>query len=195
MNSIPESGRSLGWGHGNSFQYSCLEDPIREEPGRLKSIDAKSQIQQKWLSMHNTRHILKIESEVGKEGGWRLSPPNRRHSTSAPQLLYSESPETLQRITFLFSKLVSEQFSLWLSRIQVPTWSEPLDKWETKCHFLVRKARWSEITSPCSCPWPQTSVSQGNTVQHEALSFSGCVTTAGILFFCLSFLQWKRWIR
>ena len=40
MNSIPESGKSLGGGHGNSFQYSCLEDPMREEPGRLKSVES-----------------------------------------------------------------------------------------------------------------------------------------------------------
>ena len=26
--SIPESGRSPRGGHGNSFQYSCLEDPM-----------------------------------------------------------------------------------------------------------------------------------------------------------------------
>ena len=28
MSSIPESGRSPGGGHGNPFQYSCLENPI-----------------------------------------------------------------------------------------------------------------------------------------------------------------------
>ena len=28
MGSIPESGRSLGEGHGNPLQYSCLENPM-----------------------------------------------------------------------------------------------------------------------------------------------------------------------
>ena len=28
MSSIPGSGRSLGEGHGNSLQYSCLESPM-----------------------------------------------------------------------------------------------------------------------------------------------------------------------
>ena len=28
LDSIPESGRSLGGGHGNPLQYSCLENPI-----------------------------------------------------------------------------------------------------------------------------------------------------------------------
>ena len=27
LSSIPELGRSAGGGHGNSFQYSCLENP------------------------------------------------------------------------------------------------------------------------------------------------------------------------
>ena len=29
------SGRSLGEGNGNAFQYSCLENPWTEEPGGL----------------------------------------------------------------------------------------------------------------------------------------------------------------
>ena len=28
MGSIPGSGRSLGGGHGNPLQYSCLENPM-----------------------------------------------------------------------------------------------------------------------------------------------------------------------
>ena len=28
VDSIPGSGRSPGGGHGNSFQYSCLENPM-----------------------------------------------------------------------------------------------------------------------------------------------------------------------
>ena len=34
--SIPESGRSSGGGHGNPRQYSCLENPMTEEPGGLQ---------------------------------------------------------------------------------------------------------------------------------------------------------------
>ena len=36
--SIPESGKSPGRGHGNSLQYSCLENPWIEEPDSLQSI-------------------------------------------------------------------------------------------------------------------------------------------------------------
>ena len=32
---IPGSGRSPGEGNGNPLQYSCLENPWTEEPGRL----------------------------------------------------------------------------------------------------------------------------------------------------------------
>ena len=35
--SIPGSGRSLGEGNGNPLQYSCLENPMDEEPGVLQS--------------------------------------------------------------------------------------------------------------------------------------------------------------
>ena len=28
LGSVPESGRSPGGGHGNSLQYSCLENPM-----------------------------------------------------------------------------------------------------------------------------------------------------------------------
>ena len=34
---IPGSGRSPGGGHGDPLQYSCLENPTKEEPGGLHS--------------------------------------------------------------------------------------------------------------------------------------------------------------
>ena len=37
MGSIPGLGRSLGGGHRNSLQHSCLENPMTEEPGGLQS--------------------------------------------------------------------------------------------------------------------------------------------------------------
>ena len=36
--SIPEPGRSPGKGHDNPLQYSCLENPMAEEPGGLQSM-------------------------------------------------------------------------------------------------------------------------------------------------------------
>ena len=36
--SIPGSERSPGGGNGNPLQYSCLENPWTEEPGKLQSI-------------------------------------------------------------------------------------------------------------------------------------------------------------
>ena len=33
---IPISGRSPEGGHGNPLQYSCLENPMTEEPGGLQ---------------------------------------------------------------------------------------------------------------------------------------------------------------
>ena len=37
----PGLGRSLGEGNGNSLQYSCLGNPMTEEPGRLHSMGRK----------------------------------------------------------------------------------------------------------------------------------------------------------
>ena len=38
LGSIPGSGRSPGGGNCNLVQYSCLENPVDEEPGGLESI-------------------------------------------------------------------------------------------------------------------------------------------------------------
>ena len=37
LGSIPGSGRSPREGNGNPLQYSCLENPMDEEPGKLQS--------------------------------------------------------------------------------------------------------------------------------------------------------------
>ena len=36
---IPQWRRSPGEGNGNPFQYSCLENPMEEEPGRLQFME------------------------------------------------------------------------------------------------------------------------------------------------------------
>ena len=38
---IPGSGRSSGEGNGNPLQYSCLGNPMTEEPGRLQSMGSQ----------------------------------------------------------------------------------------------------------------------------------------------------------
>lgn len=38
MGSIPGWGRPPGEGNGNPLQYSCLENPMDEEPGGLQSM-------------------------------------------------------------------------------------------------------------------------------------------------------------
>ena len=41
MGSVPGSGRSPGERHGNPLQYSCLENPMTEKPGGLRSIGSQ----------------------------------------------------------------------------------------------------------------------------------------------------------
>ena len=38
---IPGSGKSLGKGNGKPVQYSCLQNPWTEEPGRLQSMGSQ----------------------------------------------------------------------------------------------------------------------------------------------------------
>ena len=39
--SVPELGRSPGEGNGSPLQYSCLENPMGEEPGGLQSMGSQ----------------------------------------------------------------------------------------------------------------------------------------------------------
>ena len=41
VGSIPGSGRSSGGGNGNPLQYSCLENPMTDEPGGLQSMGSQ----------------------------------------------------------------------------------------------------------------------------------------------------------
>ena len=41
LGSIPGSGRYPGGGHGNPLRYSCLENPMTEEPGGLQSMGSQ----------------------------------------------------------------------------------------------------------------------------------------------------------
>ena len=39
--SMPESGKCPGGGHGNPLQYSCLDNPHRQVPGGLQSMESQ----------------------------------------------------------------------------------------------------------------------------------------------------------
>ena len=56
MGSVPGLGRSPGKGKDNSFQYSCLGSPWREEPGGLQSMGGHKELDTtEWLSNNSTR--------------------------------------------------------------------------------------------------------------------------------------------
>ena len=57
----PRLGRSPGGGQGNPLQYSCLENPWTEEPGRLQSIGLH-RVRHDWS---NLAHMHIIEYLVG----------------------------------------------------------------------------------------------------------------------------------
>ena len=67
VGSIPESGRSPGGGHGNPFQYSCLENP-KDRGACWVSIHrvAKSRTQLKLLSCTHTHgQIFILKRSLG----------------------------------------------------------------------------------------------------------------------------------
>ena len=49
---IPGSGGSPGVGNGNPFQYSCLENSMVGEPGRLQSMGPQESDMSEQLSSH-----------------------------------------------------------------------------------------------------------------------------------------------
>ena len=55
---IPGLGRSPGGGHGNPFQYSCLENPMIEELGRLPSMGSQESDTTERLSIAQGRKVI-----------------------------------------------------------------------------------------------------------------------------------------
>ena len=54
LGSIPGLGRFPGGGHGYTLQYSCLENPLTEEPGGLQSMGSQG-IGCNWATKHRRR--------------------------------------------------------------------------------------------------------------------------------------------
>ena len=55
LGSIPGSGRSLGGENGNPFQYSCLGNPMAEEPGGLQSMGLHR------VGLNDLAHIIMVK--------------------------------------------------------------------------------------------------------------------------------------
>ena len=53
--SVPGSGRSPGEGNGNLLQYSCLENPMAEEPGWVQSMELQESDTTERLNHHHHR--------------------------------------------------------------------------------------------------------------------------------------------
>ena len=68
VDSIPGSGRSPGGGHGNPFQYSCLEDPV--DPGAWWAT-----VHEVTKASHMTEHISPLSYLIIKEDTDETSVP------------------------------------------------------------------------------------------------------------------------
>ena len=87
---IPGSGRSPGGGHGYPFQYSCLENPWTEEPGRLQSIGSQSRTRLKRLSTHTRKNPFKKWLDLWQQFcSLRSSPPPSLGLRSIPNCVWT----------------------------------------------------------------------------------------------------------
>ena len=82
---IPGSGRSLGGGHGNPFQYSCLENPMDGGAwwvtvhGVAKSWTRLSKHSRTWwIDIHGANWGLCPRPERQEENGLQAAPPSWR---------------------------------------------------------------------------------------------------------------------
>jgi hypothetical protein len=123
--SIPESGRSPGGGYGHPLQYSCLENPMAEEPGGLQSMGswwatvhraAKSWTRLKWPSIH-ARTLCSPSMQ-----GWKRN-ENNKNRNGKPTLVRVAS-SVLFACLFIFgctgaSLLVSTSGGLLVASLHV----------------------------------------------------------------------------
>ena len=122
--SVPGLGRYPGESHGNSLQYSCLENPMdRVWQATIHGV-AKSWTRLKWHSNHNSFHSVDQETNVSICQALIISIPII-HSTIGNILLYSQryhlSQDLHKSLLWLYSSMIAIKVSgdqyTFLSRI------------------------------------------------------------------------------
>ena len=84
---IPGLGRFPGGEHGNPFQYSCLENPMTEDPGRLQSMGLQ-RVRYDWACRHTCTYPRASVSSIpepfvlcGANISWQpIAPNSETHS-------------------------------------------------------------------------------------------------------------------
>ena len=102
---IPGLGRSLGRGHGNPLQYSCLGNPLDKESGRLQSMGSQ-RVGHNWA--HTRRHIV-INFKISRIKAKFLSVIYRKDS-SLRQFLSRNDHLTLE---FLITTIYGRRLMVW----------------------------------------------------------------------------------
>ena len=102
--SIPGSGRSPGEGNGDPLQYSCLENPMDGEPGRLQSTGLQ-RVGHDWaISLNLSKgQTMKILTEVWGEHEcfskpWETEKPSWLHMLGG-RLLSTHASSFTRRVT------------------------------------------------------------------------------------------------
>ena len=115
----PGWGRSLGGGHGNPLQYSCLENPMEELTGRLQSLGLH-RVGHNWMDLACTHaHVYKSKTEL--PGPALLSSPSSSEMnwcSAATRCwlrtlaLGSDEPESKVGISALLPSLLSNSYKI-----------------------------------------------------------------------------------
>ena len=95
LGSIPGSGRSPEEGNGNPLQYSCLENPWTEDPGRLQSMGSQ-RVRHDWAISLHFRLVLTflprskclLISWLQSPSAVILEPPKVKSITVSPSICY-----------------------------------------------------------------------------------------------------------
>ena len=120
--SIPESGKSPGGGHGNSLQCSCLGNPMDKEPGGLQSMGSQ-RVRHDWVTEHTHTDLQILLSSLGEGGHYRTC-------LGLQSLLRTKSFFKITKYLFLSMPAVLQNKSWSLPWFPLSFWMNHLqDKW------------------------------------------------------------------
>ena len=109
----------IGEGNGNPCQYSCLENPWTEEPGRLQFMES---LRVRWVTSLLLLHFHALEKEMANHSSvlaWRI--PGTREPGGLPSMMlhsqtwlkWLSSSSSHLGITLIFNVLMDTIATVW----------------------------------------------------------------------------------
>ena len=160
VGSVPGLGRFPGVGNGNLFQYSCLENPWTEEPGRLQSMglqrlrhDWAQTLEDNHLSLYKvdllTQHSIPVCLFVFSPSHISEKAMVPHSSTLAWKIPWAEEPGRLQSMGSLRVR------HDWTTSLSIFTFMHWRRKWQATPVFLPGESQGRGSLVGC-CLWGRT---------------------------------------